>query len=398
MTEKGKLVQFGAGSIGRSLMGQLFSRAGYEVVFVDIDSSLVDRLNREREYRIVVRQTDVPDEVIPVRNVRAVDFRDRDAVLDEVADASLLCTSVGKGAVPQVLPVIADGIWRRFMLGNFRPLDVIIAENMRNASRFCHESLLTRLGPGFPVSELIGLAETSIGKMVPIMTREEREQDPLRLFAEAYNTLIVDRHGFLNGPPDVEGVVAVDNIAAWVDMKLFIHNLGHAASAYLGYAHDPEFRYIHEVIGVPGIHAQVRACMEQAAVALNREYPHDLMTGLLNDYIDDLLRRFGNRALGDTLYRVGRDLYRKLDKTDRVTGAMLLAAKHDADCGAIAGTFHAGCSFKATDEDGNLFGPDREFHENFADAGIIDILHQAGHLSEDVPLEEKVIRQLQEEF
>jgi mannitol-1-phosphate 5-dehydrogenase len=395
MTEKKKLVQFGAGSIGRSLMGQLFSRAGYEVVFVDIDSALVDSLNREREYRIVVRQAEATDEVITVRGVRALDFRDREAVLREVADASLLCTSVGKGAVPQVLPAIADGIMHRRLFGNNRPVDIIIAENMRNAAPFCRKVLSEHLSPGFPVSELIGLAETSIGKMVPIMTREEREQDPLRIFAEAYNKLIVDRNGFINGPPDVEGVVAVDNIAAYVDMKLFIHNLGHAASAYLGYAYDSDLRYIHDVIAVPGIHAQVKACMEQAAIALNQEYPHDLMTDLLNASIDDLLQRFGNRALGDTLYRVGRDLYRKLDKTDRVTGALLLAAKHGVGCDAIADTFHAGCTFRATDEDGNLFRPDREFHENFADAGIIDILHEAGRLSEEVPLEGKVIRQLQ---
>jgi len=29
------MVQFGAGNIGRSFIGQLFSRSGYEVVFVD---------------------------------------------------------------------------------------------------------------------------------------------------------------------------------------------------------------------------------------------------------------------------------------------------------------------------------------------------------------------------
>jgi len=28
-------VQFGAGNIGRSFIGQLFSRAGYEVIFIE---------------------------------------------------------------------------------------------------------------------------------------------------------------------------------------------------------------------------------------------------------------------------------------------------------------------------------------------------------------------------
>jgi mannitol-1-phosphate 5-dehydrogenase len=44
-----KLVLFGAGKIGRSFIGQLFSRSGYEVVFVDISKTLIDELNRKRQ-------------------------------------------------------------------------------------------------------------------------------------------------------------------------------------------------------------------------------------------------------------------------------------------------------------------------------------------------------------
>jgi len=44
-----KLLQYGAGNIGRSLVGQLFSKAGYEVVFVDVDKTVIDALNRERD-------------------------------------------------------------------------------------------------------------------------------------------------------------------------------------------------------------------------------------------------------------------------------------------------------------------------------------------------------------
>ena len=39
-----KFVQIGAGNIGRSFIGQLFSRAGYEVVFIDVDDAVVEAL------------------------------------------------------------------------------------------------------------------------------------------------------------------------------------------------------------------------------------------------------------------------------------------------------------------------------------------------------------------
>ena len=41
----------------------------------------------------------------------------------------------------------------------------------------------------------------------------------------------------------------------------------------------------------------------------------------------DLIRRFGNAALGDTCARVGNDIPRKLAKSDRLTGAALSCAE-----------------------------------------------------------------------
>ena len=50
----------------------------------------------------------------------------------------------------------------------------------------------------YPFNELVGLVETSIGKMVPIMSQKDLEEDPLQVFAETYNTLIVSKRGFKN--------------------------------------------------------------------------------------------------------------------------------------------------------------------------------------------------------
>lgn len=50
-----RLVVFGAGNIGRSFVGQLFARAGYEVIFIDVDVALVAALNREGRYRVEIK-------------------------------------------------------------------------------------------------------------------------------------------------------------------------------------------------------------------------------------------------------------------------------------------------------------------------------------------------------
>ena len=50
-----KLLLFGAGKIGRSFIAQLFSRSGYEVVFIDVNTKIIDALNAQREYKVIVR-------------------------------------------------------------------------------------------------------------------------------------------------------------------------------------------------------------------------------------------------------------------------------------------------------------------------------------------------------
>ena len=65
------IVIFGAGKIGRSFIGQLFSRSGYEVVFLDIDTQLVHDLNQKKEYNVVIKEQQ-KDTILRVSNVRAI--------------------------------------------------------------------------------------------------------------------------------------------------------------------------------------------------------------------------------------------------------------------------------------------------------------------------------------
>jgi len=67
---KKKMLQFGAGNIGRSFIGQLFSRSGYEVVFVDINRELIKELNKKRVYKLVINKNELLDEIILSENIQ----------------------------------------------------------------------------------------------------------------------------------------------------------------------------------------------------------------------------------------------------------------------------------------------------------------------------------------
>jgi len=384
------LVQFGAGNIGRSFIGGLFAQNGYEVIFVDVAAPLVEALNERRGYRIVIKRNDAPDEEFAVRGVRAIHSRDRTSVAEAVAEADYVATSVGLDALPDVLPLLAQGIGLRARRSPGRPLDIIIAENIHDGARSFRETLGRHRAPDFPLADCVGLVETSIGKMVPLMRAEDLAAAPLRLFAEAYDELIVDRYGFKGPLPRIPTLNPVGNIRAYVDRKLFIHNLGHAAAAYFGFSRSPDSRCIWQVLELPGVAAQVRAAMGESAAALALEYPRDLSPGALGAHIDDLLARFANRALGDTVYRVGRDLYRKLGRDDRLIGAALLAARHSLPCDTIAAAVGAAVGFRATDEEGNLYPRDADFIAREVPKGLAGILRDVCGLSMEEHAEREV--------
>ena len=350
-----KLLQFGAGNIGRSFIGQLFSAAGYEVVFVDVDARIISALNEKRGYTVAIRDRKNYD--IAVRNVHAISALDANAVCREMEDADICGTAVGPNALPKLFPVIAKAVAHRYDKGR-GAIDFILCENLRDAGRIVLEGLRSFLPSGFPLETYVGLAETSIGKMVPLVAESQRNRDPLTVYAEAYNTLILDKNALLNGVPNVPGLSPQDNMKAYVDRKSFIHNLGHAALAYYSFMVAPEKICTYEAVEDATIRSWVRNAMEEAGAWLIRAYPHEFNPANITGHIEDLLNRFGNRSLGDTIHRVGRDLTRKLSAEDRVAGALRACHASGLQCPWIKTALACGLFFLPPDGDNKVFAPD----------------------------------------
>jgi mannitol-1-phosphate 5-dehydrogenase len=351
MINQNQIVIFGAGKIGRSFIGQLFGCGGYEVVFVDVDQAVIDGLNQKGCYRVVIKGEKEEEIIVP--NVRAISALDKGNVTEAVSTAGILAVSVGKNALEKIIPVIAEGLLQREKNYPGTPLDIILAENMRSAADFVREQFIKNFPSGFPVETLVGLVETSIGKMVPIIPLAELEKDPLVVFAEHYNTLILDGKGFISPIPEIKGLAPKNNIKAWVDRKAFIHNLGHATAAYYGHFLHPEAVYMYEVLDDSEVFRFTRAVMLQSAAILRTAYPEEFSASELEVHIDDLIYRFRNKALRDTIFRVGQDLVRKLGPDDRFVGIIRLAQKLNLPINKILRAMAFAFSFKALDENGN---------------------------------------------
>ncbi|MBC8005540.1 MAG: mannitol-1-phosphate 5-dehydrogenase [Verrucomicrobia bacterium] len=355
-----KMVLFGAGKIGRSFIGQLFSRSGYEVVFIDINQQLIENLNKYRRYKIIIKHED-RNEVLDITNIRGIHINEKEKVADELANATIAALSVGQQGLSTVIPLMANALIKRRKQFGECPLDIVIAENMRNSDQYLAAELKHYLPLDYPFEDLVGLVETSIGKMVPMMSQKDLDNDPLQVFAEPYNTLIVSKKGFKNPVPEIIGMEPKENIKAWVDRKLFIHNLGHATIAYLGFQKYPKAIYIYEVLEDAEILDKTRKTMMQSADILRALYPGEFSSNQLEAHIDDLLCRFQNKALGDTIFRVGCDLYRKLSPEDRLVAPINAAIRLNKPFNLIFDVLVAAMSFGATNEKGEKYKGDEKF-------------------------------------
>jgi len=323
---------YGGGNIGRGFVGALLSRSGYEVTFVDVALPVVEELSTKGRYPLRIVSSEGNTD-LTINNVTAVNGNDQDAVASAIAGCDIMATAVGARILKFIVPNIVAGLRKRWAAGG-APLNIIICENLNDANKIIEGMIKEQLTDAEKVKfdETVGLVEASIGRMVPVQTEAMKDGEPLRVCVESYGFLPVDKAAFKGEIPQVEGMVPFEPFDFFVKRKLFIHNMGHATTAYLGGLLGME--YIWQAIADPRIRVIAQNAMTESAIALSRHYSVPLDGILL--HITDLLGRFANVALGDTCARVGGDPARKLSPADRMIGSSLMALEQGVTPAYIA--------------------------------------------------------------
>lgn len=186
-----KAVVFGAGNIGRGFIGQLFTKSGFRVVFVDVNTELVEALNRAGEYTVQCVDNDRSTAEI-VANIRAVDGRNSEAVAGEVAEAGILATAVGVNNLSHIAAALAQGLEKRLDRKG-GPVNLLVCENQLGANRLLGEEVAKHIRPDLreAFDREVGFVEVTVGRMVPAAA--DTGGDPLTLRVEPYCKLPLDR-------------------------------------------------------------------------------------------------------------------------------------------------------------------------------------------------------------
>ncbi len=321
---------FGAGSIGRGLVGQIFAQSGMEVTFVDVDDALVDLL-RERQSYPLTSISNEGEETVEIAGVNAIHGGDLERITERLRDVDVIATAVGAGNLPQIAYTIACGLSRRFATGNDVPVDILLCENLMHAPEVFRR-YMDRQGLLSESQFLkIGLVDTSIGRMVPLATEEMRKEDPLRVYAEPYCKLQIDSEGVRGNAAQLSNVEAFSPFRYQKERKLYIHNLGHSVASYWGAFYRLE--YIWQCMEHTEIKKRTMDAMLCSARAIAQKYEVDREEVV--SYADDLLARFYNKPLMDTVLRGCRDPLRKLAPEDRFIGAIKNCQSQNVGCESI---------------------------------------------------------------
>ena len=337
----GVAVHFGAGNIGRGFVGLILHRAGYELVFADVVDALIDSLNSTPSY--LVREVGLESSEERVDNYRAINSRsDPEALTAAIASADIVTTAVGPTILKFVAPAILAGLQAR--PDGAAPLAVMACENAINATNVLADHLRA-LVPAEEWPALAGkavFANTAVDRIVPAQAADAG----LDVTVETYFEWAVGRPPFGGNEPSIPDATWVDDLAPYIERKLFTVNTGHATTAYHGFVRGIE--KVSDALADKEVRDAVEGVLGETKRLLVEK--HEFSDEAQQAYVDKILDRFANPYLPDTVIRVGRQPLRKLSRSERLIGPAAELAERGVRPQHLLATVEAALAFDVPDD------------------------------------------------
>lgn len=217
----------------------------------------------------------------------------------------------GGGLPKTVFRVLAEGLKKR-MTENAQPVVLMSCDNVQHNGDILQLALLEFLKRFDPslidwVKQQVSFVKSMVDRITPATTQKQKDDfakitgiaDDCLVVCEDYFQWIVEKHPRLSNLPLQEmGVTLVQQVEPYEKMKLRLLNGGHSLTGLLGYALG--YDRIHTAIKDDAINAVFRSyCFKEVMPTLDTidavSYP---------DYVQQLVRRFGNPMINDSTTRI----------------------------------------------------------------------------------------------
>ena len=245
-----------------------------------------------------------------VDNYRAINSKTHEAdVIAAIATADIVTTAVGPNVLRFVAPVIAAGLQARTV---DTKLTVMACENAINATDVLVGEMRQHVGDWDAVAAKAVFANTAVDRIVPGQAADAG----LDVTVETYFEWAIETPPFGGSPPVIPDATWVDDLAPYIERKLFTVNTGHASTAYFGFVKG--IHKLSDALADDEVRAQVEGVLAEtkALLVAKHEFPAEVQQA----YLEKILQRFANPFLPDTVDRVGRQPMRKLSRHERLIG------------------------------------------------------------------------------
>lgn len=316
-----QVLQIGAGNIGRGLIGRIFYEEGYEVVFADVSTDMVESLNEKKQYCVECASSEIRCVDVSIKG--AINSQNQDAFNKAFKDSNVITTAVGAS----ILKFVAMNIIKAIEAGALTSNKTILAcENYIRASSYLKTLVYDKLSDEHKViaDMYLVFADVAVDCIVPPVEGMALPNVRVEAFFELVveNTEIKDE-ALLN----VQSIIFANQVTPFIERKLYTLNASHALTAYLGYrlGHDSIERAIYD----QRIEPIVRAYMKQIGDVLIAKHGFD--SSVQNKYIETIIQRFKNPYLKDQVERVGRELLRKIGAHERFVAPLTDALNYQVN-------------------------------------------------------------------
>ncbi len=330
-----RAVHFGAGNIGRGFIGAVLQDSGYFVTFADVNQQLIDQLHQAKKYSLI--ELDEIEKTTEYKNFAVLNSSLQEGeLIEEIGSADVVTASVGANILPFIAPVIAKGIDSR---NSKNPLVIMACENAINATDILKHKITELLGT---IPEGAYFANTAVDRIVP-MQPTGTEPD---VVAESFCEWVIDISKLGGVDLQIPAATMVQDLAPFIERKLYTVNTAHLTIAYLGQRHG--HKTISSALTDPIVRDVVARVMEETSMALVTK--HNLDSTEHAEYVKKTLLRLANPALDDEVERVGRQPIRKLSRHERVIGPAALLAEDGEEPTALLEVVDAALDFVNSDD------------------------------------------------
>lgn len=300
-----RALHFGAGNIGKGLIGYLLHKSGYEICFVDVDQNVVDSINKNNSYSVELLDDD--HKVETIYPVSAINSTNSDQVIDAIVGADIITTSVGINNLPQIAVILSKGLLKR-LKENRKKINIIANENAVNATSFLKKEIEKHVSEE-DMNEICSF----VGFPNAVIDRVALSRGQIAL-VEPFYEWIINKSEMVSQDLLIKDAIYVDDLQPYIERKLYIVNMAHASIAYIGYLMGETT--IQSALENPKIERFAKNIFNEASQYLIKKF--NFRAEDMSEFIEKIINRFKNKNIQDSVLRVARSPIRKLGYEERL--------------------------------------------------------------------------------